>query len=54
MTIQHRMTKMIPKIKDMTYEDRLKFLKLPSLVFRRKRGDMIMMDKAWVSSNRFE
>ena len=29
----------------MAYEDRLKFLKLPSLVFRRKRGDMIMMYK---------
>ena len=43
--IQHRITKMIPSIKDMTYEDRLKFLKLPSLVYRRKRGDMILMYK---------
>ena len=39
--IQRRATKMIPAIKDLTYQGRLKHLKLPTLVHRRKRGDMI-------------
>ena len=33
--IQRRATKMIIAIKDLTYEERLKELKLPSLVYRR-------------------
>ena len=32
---------MIPNIKDLPYEDRLKHLKLPTLAYRRLRGDMI-------------
>ena len=43
--VQHRVTKLIPTLKDKTYEDRLKSLKLPSLVYRRRRGDMITMYK---------
>ena len=43
--IQHRITKLIPQLKDKPYEERLKILKLPSLVYRRKRGDMITMYK---------
>ena len=39
--VQRRATKMIPEIKDFSYEDRLKFLKLPTLAYRRARGDMI-------------
>ena len=39
--IQRRATKMIPAIKDLTYQGRLKHLKLPTLVHRRKRGDII-------------
>ena len=43
--IQHRVTKLIPQLKDKPYEERLKILKLPSLMYRRKRGDMITMYK---------
>ena len=37
--------KLIPELKDKTYEERLRYLKIPSLVYRRKRGDMIFMYK---------
>ena len=40
--VQHWATKMISRVKDLEYEDRLKHLKLPSLLYRRLRGDMIM------------
>ena len=43
--IQRRATKLIPKIKYMSYEDRLKFLKLPTLCYRRLRGNMIETSK---------
>ena len=39
--VQRRATKMIPEIKDLTYEERLKALNLPTLAYRRIRGDMI-------------
>jgi len=39
--VQRRATKQIPGFKNYTYEERLKKLKLPTLVFRRIRGDMI-------------
>ena len=32
---------MVPQLKDLGYEERLKRLSLPSLVYRRFRGDMI-------------
>ena len=40
-SIQRRATKMIPTLKNMSYEDRLKKLKLPTLTYRRHRGDQI-------------
>ena len=43
--IQRRATKMIPAIKDLSYEERLRKLKLPTLVYRRKRGEMIQTYK---------
>ena len=43
--IQRRATKLVTSIKDLAYEDRLRALKLPSLVYRRRRGDMIQMYK---------
>ena len=43
--VQKRATKMIPGTKGMTYEERLRFLKLPTLVYRRHRGDLIEMFK---------
>ena len=44
-SIQRRATRMIPELRDMSYGDRLKTLKLPSLIYRRRRGDMIQMFK---------
>ena len=43
--VQRRATKLIPQIKYMTYSQRLKTLKLPSLKFRRLRGDLIQVFK---------
>ena len=39
--VQRRATKTIPCLKNLSYEERLRILKLPSLVYRRRRGDMI-------------
>ena len=39
--IQHRATKLISTLKDFAYPDRLKALSLPSLYYRKARGDMI-------------
>ena len=41
--VQKRATKMVLACKDMKYLERLKFLKLPTLRYRRTRGDMIMV-----------
>lgn len=43
--VQRRATKLIPSIKNLSYEDRLRRLKLPTLAFRRIRGDMIEAHK---------
>ena len=42
---QMRATKLIPVIKDLPYEERLRALKLPSLAHRRLRGDAIQTFK---------
>ena len=39
--VQRRATKLISGLHDMSYGDRLRHLKLPSLAYRRLRGDMI-------------
>ena len=39
--VQMRATKLVISIKNFTYKDRLKRLKLPTLKYRRIRGDMI-------------
>ena len=44
-SVQRRVTKMIPSLRKLPYEERLRKLKLPSLYFRRARGDMIEMYK---------
>ena len=43
--VQRRATKMLPNLSDLSYPDRLRKLKLPSLKFRRLRGDMIEVFK---------
>ena len=41
--IQHRATKMIPELRNDSYQERLSKLSLPSLVYRRQRGDLIFL-----------
>ena len=43
--VQRSFTKYITEVKDMDYNDRLKYLNLPSLEFRRLRGDLIEIFK---------
>jgi len=43
--VQRRATKLIPKLRDLSYEKRLESLKLHSLQYRRVRGDMIEIFK---------
>ena len=39
--VQRRATKLVPSLKNYSYGDRLWILNLPSLYYRRARGDMI-------------
>jgi ribonuclease P/MRP protein subunit RPP40 len=43
--VQHRATRMIPGMAKYPYEERLRRLDLPSLVYRRTRGDAIEVYK---------
>ena len=43
--VQHKATRLIPGFDEISYEDRLRRLKLPTLEHRRKRGDMIQVFK---------
>ena len=43
--VQRRATKLIVSLKNLTYQERLKKLKLPTLKYRRLRGDMIEVYK---------
>ena len=43
--VQRRASKRVPELDNMTYEDRLRELKLPTLCYRRYRGDMIEIFK---------
>ena len=43
--IQRIATKMVPEMRDLTYEERLKEMKLPTLEERRERGDLITIYK---------
>ena len=43
--VQRLATKIIPEIKDLPYQDRLEALKIPTLSYRRLRGDLIQMYK---------
>ena len=39
--VQRRTTNLIPELKNLAYEERLRELQLPSLTHRRRQGDMI-------------
>ena len=41
--VQRRATKLVKDLRDKSYETRLKVLNLPSLVYRRKRADMLQI-----------
>ena len=43
--VQRRATRLVPGLGSLSYEDRLRKLKLPTLAYRRYRGDMIEMYK---------
>ena len=43
--VQMRATKQVTCMKHLTYAERLSYLNLPRLHYRRKRGDMIMVFK---------
>ena len=43
--LQRRATKIVPEIKDLSYEERLRELNLPTLEYRRRREDLIQMFK---------
>ncbi len=43
--VLHRATKMVPECRDMDRETRLSYLNLPSMYYRRARGDMIEVFK---------
>ena len=47
--VQRRATKMLPELRDMSYENRLRALGLPTLYYRRDRADMLQLFKimAW-------
>ena len=44
-SVQRRATRYLPGLKSLSYENRLKILNLPSLTYRRIRGDMIIVYK---------
>ena len=43
--VQHRATRMVPGLAKQHYEDKLKLMNLPSLTYRRLRGDVIKVFK---------
>ncbi len=44
-SVQRRATKLVPGLADLSYQERLIKLKLPTMVYRRKRGEMIQVYK---------
>ena len=43
--IQRAATKIVPELRELTYEDRFKEMGLPTLQDRRERGDLIILYK---------
>ena len=43
--VQRRATKLMPTLKDLDYKERLRQLKLPTLKYRKYRGDLVQVFK---------
>ena len=43
--VQHRATRIVPGLSKFSYEERLRILNLPTLEYRRNRGDAIEVYK---------
>ena len=43
--VQRRATKIVPELKELSYQERLKALNLPTLYYRRMRYDLIQLYK---------
>ena len=43
--VQRRKTKLVPSLRSLSYEDKLKKLNLPTVEYRRRRGDMLLVYK---------
>ena len=52
--VQRRASKLVPGLKVLEYPERLKRLKLPTLAYRRVRGDMIEVYKLLATSNGYD
>ena len=52
--VQRRATKMCPTLKDLPYEERLRAMSLPSMYYRRERGDMIQVYKIMTDRDRID
>nr|XP_047127581.1 uncharacterized protein LOC124808493 [Hydra vulgaris] len=52
--VQRRATKLIPQISKLCYEDRLAYLKIPSLIKRRQRGDIIQLYRIFKGYDKVE
>ena len=50
--MQRRATKLVKQCKDLCYQERLKYLQLPTLAYRRVRGDMIEVYK--ILTNKYD
>jgi ribonuclease P/MRP protein subunit RPP40 len=49
--VQRRATKLVRSLRHMSYEDRLRKLDLPTLAYRRRRGDLIQVYKIMNGTN---
>ena len=52
--IQHRVTRLVPQLRKISYNDRLKYLDLSSLKERRTRGDLIQVFKIFYNFEKVE
>ena len=49
--VLRRASKMLPRLSNLTYEERLAKIEILSMKYQRMRGDMIMVYKYWMDTN---